>query len=42
MDNAESDNDKEKYKDKYLFTLIELACIPFLTESTRRDLRKVI
>jgi peptidyl-dipeptidase Dcp len=39
MDNAESDNDKEKYKDKYLFTPHRTSMYPFLTESTRRDLR---
>ncbi|MEC8364309.1 MAG: peptidase M3, partial [Bacteroidota bacterium] len=38
MDNAESDNDKEKYKDKYLFTPHRTSMYPFLTESTRRDL----
>ncbi len=40
MDNAESDNDKEKYKDKYLFTPHRTSMYPFLTESTRRDLRE--
>ena len=40
MDNAESDNDREKYKDKYLFTPHRTSMYPFLTESTRRDLRE--
>ena len=40
MDNAKSDNDKEKYKDKYLFTPHRTSMYPFLTESTRRDLRE--
>ena len=40
MDNAESDIDKEKYKDKYLFTPHRTSMYPFLTESTRRDLRE--
>ena len=40
MDNAETDNDREKYKDKYLFTPHRTSMYPFLTESTRRDLRE--
>jgi len=40
MDQAESDEEKEKYKDKYVFTPHRTSMYPFLTESTRRDLRE--
>ena len=42
MDNADSDEEKEKYKDKYVFTPHRTSMYPFLTESTRRDLRKIL
>ena len=37
---AESDTDKAKYKDKYVFTPHRISMYPFLTESNRRDLRE--
>jgi len=40
MDSAESDEVKDKYKDKYVFTPHRSSMYPFLTESTRRDLRE--
>jgi len=40
MDNADSEEAKEKYKDKYVFTPHRTSMYPFLTESTRRDLRE--
>ena len=40
MNNAETDEEKEKYKDKYVFTPHRTSMYPFLTESTRRDLRE--
>ena len=40
MDNTDSDEVKEKYKDKYVFTPHRTSMYPFLTESTRRDLRE--
>ena len=40
MDKADSENEKEKYKDKYVFTPHRTRMYPFLTESTRRDLRE--
>ena len=40
MDKADSENEKEKYKDKYVFTPHRTSMYPFLTESTRRDLRE--
>ncbi len=40
MDSAESDNEKDKYNDKYVFTPHRSSMYPFLTESTRRDLRE--
>ena len=40
MDSAESDEEKDKYNDKYLFTPHRSSMYPFLTESTRRDLRE--
>ena len=40
MDAAESEADKAKYKDKYVFTPHRASMYPFLTESTRRDLRE--
>ena len=42
MDNADSDEEKEKYRDKYVFTPHRTSMYPFLTESTRRDLRKIL
>jgi peptidyl-dipeptidase Dcp len=40
MDQVESEEEKEKYKDKYVFTPHRTSMYPFLTESTRRDLRE--
>ena len=40
MEAAESDEDKAKYKDKYVFTPHRSSMYPFLTESNRRDLRE--
>ncbi|GGA81415.1 dipeptidyl carboxypeptidase II [Neiella marina] len=40
MDAAETDEDKAKYKDKYVFTPHRSSMYPFLTESARRDLRE--
>ncbi len=40
MDKADSEKEKEKYKDKYVFTPHRTSMYPFLTESTRRDLRE--
>ena len=40
MDQAETIEEKEKYKDKYVFTPHRTSMYPFLTESTRRDLRE--
>ncbi|OUV56783.1 MAG: peptidase M3 [Flavobacteriales bacterium TMED113] len=40
MDQAETNDEKEKYKDKYVFTPHRTSMYPFLTESTRRDLRE--
>ena len=40
MDSAESDEQKDKYKGKYVFTPHRSSMYPFLTESTRRDLRE--
>lgn len=40
MEAAETDEDKAKYKDKYVFTPHRSSMYPFLTESTRRDLRE--
>lgn len=40
MEKAESDEDKAKYKDKYVFTPHRTSMYPFLTESSRRDLRE--
>ena len=40
MDAAESDEEKDKYNDKYVFTPHRSSMYPFLTESTRRDLRE--
>ncbi len=40
MDQAETTKEKEKYKDKYVFTPHRTSMYPFLTESIRRDLRE--
>ena len=40
MENADTDEAKEKYKEKYVFTPHRTSMYPFLTESTRRDLRE--
>ena len=40
MDSAESEEEKDKYNDKYVFTPHRSSMYPFLTESTRRDLRE--
>ena len=42
MDEAETADEKQKYKDKYLFTPHRSSMYPFLTESTRRDLREIL
>ena len=42
MDKAEAADEKQKYKDKYLFTPHRSSMYPFLTESTRRDLREIL
>ena len=40
MNLAETDEDINKYKNKYLFTPHRTSMYPFLTESSRRDLRE--
>jgi peptidyl-dipeptidase Dcp len=40
MTSAESDQEKAKYQDKYVFTPHRSSMYSFLTESTRRDLRE--
>ena len=40
MSKAETDSEKEKYKNKYVFTPHRTSMYPFLTESNRRDLRE--
>ena len=40
MEKAETKEDKEKYQDKFVFTPHRSSMYPFLTESTRRDLRE--
>ena len=40
MEKAETEEEKERYKDKYVFTPHRSSMYPFLTESTRRDLRE--
>ncbi len=40
MEKAETDEEKAKYKDKYVFTPHRSSMYPFLTESNRRDLRQ--
>ena len=40
MEKAETEEEKQKYKDKYVFTPHRSSMYPFLTESTRRDLRE--
>ncbi|WP_422107531.1 M3 family metallopeptidase [Winogradskyella sp.] len=40
MEQAENEDDKAKYKDKYVFTPHRSSMYPFLTESNRRDLRE--
>ena len=40
MNQAETLEEKEKYKEKYVFTPHRTSMYPFLTESTRRDLRE--
>jgi len=42
MDNADSEEEKEKYRNKYVFTPHRTSMYPFLTESTRRDLREIL
>ena len=41
MEEADSD-DKNKYENKYVFTPHRSSMYPFLTESTRRDLREIL
>ena len=40
MEKSETKEDKEKYKDKFVFTPHRSSMYPFLTESTRRDFRE--
>ena len=40
MENAETEEEKAKYQDKYVFTPHRSSMYPFLTESNRRDLRE--
>ena len=40
MEKAETEEEKQMYKDKYVFTPHRSSMYPFLTESTRRDLRE--
>ena len=40
MNQTDLNIEKEKYKEKYLFTPHRTSLYPFLTESTRRDLRE--
>jgi len=40
MEKGETDEDKAKYKDKYVFTPHRSSMYPFLTQSSRRDLRE--
>ena len=42
MDLAETKKEKKKYKNKYVFTPHRTSMYPFLTESTRRDLREIL
>lgn len=42
MDAAETEEEKAKYKDKYVFTPHRSSMYSFLTESSRRDLREKI
>jgi len=42
MEEADSDEEKSKYKNKYVFTPHRSSMYPFLTESTRRDLREIL
>ena len=40
MEKAETKEEEEKYKDRFVFTPHRSSMYPFLTESTRRDLRE--
>ena len=40
MEKAETEDEKQRYKDKYVFTPHRSSMYPILTESTRRDLRE--
>lgn len=42
MEKAETEADKAKYADKYVFTPHRSSMYPFLTESSRRDLREIL
>ena len=42
MEKAESDQEKEKYKNKYVFTPHRTSMYPFLTQSSRRDSREIL
>ena len=42
MNKAETEDEKNKYKEKYLFTPHRTSMYPFLTESSRRDLREIL
>jgi peptidyl-dipeptidase Dcp len=42
IEEADSDEEKNKYENKYVFTPHRSSMYPFLTESTRRDLREIL
>ena len=42
MEEVDSDEQKNKYENKYVFTPHRSSMYPFLTESTRRDLREIL
>ena len=42
MEEVDSDEEKNKYENKYVFTPHRSSMYPFLTESTRRDLREIL
>ena len=42
LDQAETTEEKENYKDKYLFTPHRTSMYPFLTESNNRELREIL
>ncbi|WP_218418160.1 M3 family metallopeptidase [Alteromonas lipotrueae] len=42
LESAETDEEKAKYQEKYVFTPHRSSMYPFLTESSRRDLRETL